>query len=104
MLSHRVLTDTEEPPGRGLQERSGRQTYWRQERVRDGRTLDRGEVGGGGGQTRRHSWSGSIRAGRQGCWSLCGPLPTVGAGGFEGMLKTWVAELVFGFQFLYFLP
>lgn len=45
-------------------------------------------------------WSGSIRAGRQGCWSL----PTVGAGGFKGMLNTWVAELVFCFQFLVFLP
>ena len=43
--------------------------------------------------------SGSIRAGRQGCWSL----PTVGAGGFKGMLNTWVAELVFRFQFLVFL-
>ena len=68
---------TEEPPGRGLQECSGRQTYWRQERVRDGRTLDRGEVGGGGGQTRRHS-SGLGASEREGrgaglCVGFCPP-------------------------------
>ena len=46
----------EEPPGCGLQEHSGRQTFWKQERVRDGCTLDRGEVGGRwGGQAWRQS-------------------------------------------------
>ena len=66
-----------------------------------------GQRGGGGrwgADPEALLWSGSIRAGRQGCWSLCGLLPAVGAEGFEGMLKTWVAELVFGFQFLCFLP
>lgn len=60
--------------------------------------------GGGGADPEGLLWTGSIRAGRQGCRSLCGLLSTVGAGGFKGTLKTWVAELVFGFQFLCFLP
>ena len=60
----------------------------------------RWEGDGGGAGLEAILLSGSIRAGRQGCWSL----PTVGAGGFKGMLNTWVAELVFRFQFLVFLP